>query len=479
LTNGASGSSTSFFEQTKGIVQTNTTTGYLGNYTIQPDASTPVGTTIFRDNTANATGLAAGVTILSNGILELSASSVSLPYSSRVRTARTSDTNYSLANITLGQGFSSINPNGTTIATTMTFAWPPSSVATNWYGPLLFGNAYGTSTGKLTLSGTMNLNGIQQQFYVFNGTTTNGSTAEIAGVIAGAAIEGSVLKSGPGTLRLSAKNTYTGVTWVDGGTLESSYIGLQYGNGSSTVGSTIELWPGSTYRYIGSGSQTYATLDLSRGSTTFKFDGAAGAYFPTMSLGVSTTLTGSANQNVICEISSLSDTGIMNLSGSNSWKISGLNPTRTTSTTVVSGSKLIISREDNGCTLGVGIVTVSAGATLEAVTGELQSGRVTYKGNLVLGTAGSGAVKAKYKIGNGPVKDGGATNATNLSFATVTNIVLSNSAIYNGPGEYILYKYTGTCTGFENLNITTNIAGRLVSHMRHDPTYKRIYVTLS
>jgi autotransporter-associated beta strand protein len=347
---------------------------------------------------------------------------------------------------------------------------------------MLFGTAYGTSTGKLTLSGPINLNGIDQEFYVFNGATASGSIAEISSVITGSTLAGALSKTGPGTLRLTNKNTYIGLTAVGEGVLESTYIGLQYGSGSSTVGASILVGAATTYRYIGSGSQTYATLDLSYGSNTFKFDGAAGAYFPTMSLGANTVLTGTANQNAICEVDVITGDYPLALSGSNSWKISGLHASRTAATTALSGSKLILSTDHvgSGFVLGTGVTTIKAGATLETATGEIQSGKAKYNGNLILGTAGSGAVKAKYKIGNGGVKDTASTKINgNLIFTAPTNLNLNNSTIFNSAGEYIIFKYTGTCTGFEYLNPTTNIAGRYVSHMRHDSTLKRIYVTLS
>lgn len=444
-----------------------------------------LGESILRDLTANGNGTGAYRIIIGGGtVYEMSASTfnrVQTDGANGFRASVNAEGGYPLSEVAKGAGFSSINPNGTNIVPLITFQpQTTTGVYTRWSGPLIMGTAKTTSIGRLRFTGGMNLNGTVQELYVFNGATGEGSIGEVSGVITGSTTAGILIKNGPGKLVLSAKNTYIGPTQVLSGTLEARYIGLQYGSGSSTVGGTISANTGSTYRYVGSGSQTYATLDLSSGSNTLLIDSAAGAYFATMSLGNSTIISGAANQNVICEVDKLSTTGNLNLSGSNSWKISGLNASRTANTTALSGSKLIISREDNTATLGSGTTTIGAGATLETVTGESQIGKAKYIGSLTLGTAGSGAIKAKYKIGNGAVRDTGATIINgNLTLTATTNLQLNNATIFNAPGEYIIFKYTGTCTGFEFLNPSTNVAGRLVSHMRHDPINKRIYVTLS
>ncbi len=124
------------------------------------------------------------------------------------------------------------------------------------------------SAGTLSVAGTGNLGNLANDVIISNGgtlavtgTTTfaNGRAFQIAGlstidvasattttlqgVIADGATAGSLVKSGTGTLLLSAANTYTGATDVNGGTLRAGSAGA-FGAGTSfsvASGATLDL----------------------------------------------------------------------------------------------------------------------------------------------------------------------------------------------------------------------------------------------
>lgn len=113
-----------------------------------------------------------------------------------------------------GGGFSRKTTGMMTVSANLTYG---TSAATEWVGAAYFGTAFGTQEGSVTFSGTQNLNGQTQTFYVFNGATTAGSSATISGKISGSGV---IVKDGPGKLTVSnATNDFTASVEVDDGTL--------------------------------------------------------------------------------------------------------------------------------------------------------------------------------------------------------------------------------------------------------------------
>lgn len=113
-----------------------------------------------------------------------------------------------------GGGFSRKTAGTMTVSANLTYG---TSAATEWVGTAYFGTAFGTQEGSVTFSGTQNLNGQTQTFYVFSGATTAGSSATISGKISGSGV---IVKDGPGKLTISdATNDFTASVEVDDGTL--------------------------------------------------------------------------------------------------------------------------------------------------------------------------------------------------------------------------------------------------------------------
>lgn len=65
-----------------------------------------------------------------------------------------------------------------------------------------------------------------------------------------------------------------------------------------------------------------------------------------------------------------------------------------------------------------------------------------------------------------------------LTFGVGSQVILSNSNIWGLAGQYVLFTYTGACTTFSNLTVTTTVTSRSVSSLQHDTANKRIIVTL-
>lgn len=116
------------------------------------------------------------------------------------------------------------------------------------FSPSVLGLNSPTSTGRLTFSNPINLNGATRTVRV------DKNVADLAGALTGAGA--GLTKTGTGTLQLSALNSYSGTTTISAGTLA---LGL---NGSFASSPTIT---------IGDAGSSGAVLDISAKSGTFAF----------------------------------------------------------------------------------------------------------------------------------------------------------------------------------------------------------------
>jgi hypothetical protein len=143
----------------------------------------------------------------SASILEITATQFTKAYGNTAGNVYLEDTS------TLGAGFSSFNTSGTAVTTSITFG--SGGPTSQWNGPMYFGTALGTSTGKLTMSGTLGLASTQttQTFHVFNGANAAGSSAQI-NLLRSIAVVGTktFIKSGPGSLYVVNGGNGTGPT---------------------------------------------------------------------------------------------------------------------------------------------------------------------------------------------------------------------------------------------------------------------------
>jgi autotransporter-associated beta strand protein len=148
------------------------------------------------------------------------------------------------------------------------------SGANSWAGAITIGASgarINSDAGSLTLTGGIATTIIQDVTFGGAGNTTV-STAAISG-------SGSVIKDGAGTLTLSAANTYSGATFVEGGTM---VVEESLGNSAVSVsnlgtilatdaaaafGGTVTINNEAIFAVGGNGSAGTATI---AGNTTFK-----------------------------------------------------------------------------------------------------------------------------------------------------------------------------------------------------------------
>ncbi len=100
---------------------------------------------------------------------------------------------------------------------------------------------------------------------------------------------GSVIKSGAGSLALSAVNTYTGTTAINGGTLQ---IGGAGSLGSGAYTNAISIASGATLQYSSSGAQTLSGVISGAGAVTKDTSSSS-----TLTLTGVNTYTGGTNVN--------------------------------------------------------------------------------------------------------------------------------------------------------------------------------------
>lgn len=121
-----------------------------------------------------------------------------------------------------GGGFSCLASISSTLTINMsiTFTQYSANSGTQWYGPLYFGNAFGTRSCRIKMTGTTWLfSSVNQVFHVYSGVNSsdNSSVAELATYITGT---GSLVKRGPGILVLSGSvNDFSGAVQIDAGRL--------------------------------------------------------------------------------------------------------------------------------------------------------------------------------------------------------------------------------------------------------------------
>jgi autotransporter-associated beta strand protein len=219
----------------------------------------------------------------------------------------------------------------------------------------------GFSTGAITFSGTVDLNGGTR-------TITNGVTTTFNNVIS----NGGFTKAGSGTLNLSGANTYTGGTTVNAGTLALGNNNVLADAGAVTVsGGTLS---------IAARSDTVGTVTLTSGSITGTTGVLSGSSYAVESGSISSILGG---------------TGALTKSTGGTVTLSAVN-TYTGATLVSAGTLLV-----NGA-LGNTAVTVDTDATIGG-TGSL-GGSLSFDGSALLQVVNLNdplAVTGTITFGNG------------------------------------------------------------------------------
>ena len=284
----------------------------------------------------------------------------------------------------------------------------------------------------------------------FDVTSTNNETR--SGVISGT---GSLTKTGSGTLILDAINTYTGDTFINGGTVSETSnqsLGPQPTLGSSAYavhlanGTTLQEFVSSTgtNRQIELVSGT-ATLDIGSGFTQQRDGLIYGAGGLTKN-GVGTLILTNANTYSGGTIINSGHLQVNNTSGSG---------TGTGAVTVNSGGTLSGEPTATGFTTPgtiSGAVTVNSGGQID-----VRSGGTFSFGGLALN---AGAI-TNFQLGTlttTPVINITGTNT--LSLAGLSTINIANFAGGIAAGIYHLIDYTGTAlTDLSNLQLGSTAGG--------------------
>ncbi|MBL9082851.1 MAG: autotransporter-associated beta strand repeat-containing protein, partial [Planctomycetales bacterium] len=273
----------------------------------------------------------------------------------------------------------------------------------------------------------------QRTVNVLDNTNTGADYAIISGVLSGAG--GGLRKIGGGILALTAANTYTGVTAVEGGTLRVTSLGNS-GNAPNTATSVgisgtamdntnaITLGTGTTggiLQYVGSGETTNRRIRLnSTGTNQLHADGS-GAW----------VLTDLANDMV---------------TGARTLALRGSN---------VAGNMITSQLSDNGGALSI---TVDGGATWILTNSNNYTGTTTVSAG-ALGIGHDSAIGAGLTVGNGNVfaynADRTLTNALTLT-SNATNGWMGNySLTFNGVNTM-----TGTTSSLTLTTINSISAGK-------------------
>ena len=317
-------------------------------------------------------------------------------------------------------------------------------------GTLTIGNNGGTTAavfqGNIALSNNLTI----------NSTGTTGTTTLNTGIVSGA---GNLTKTGPTTLTLSAANTYTGVTTIDSGTLNSATIAAintasGIGKGSA-LGSAADLvFGGGILQYNGGSAATTnrlftigdangltAFLDSSNGTAanTLSFTGTGAIAFGS-SGARALTLTGSnTGANTFAPILGDGTGGAtaLNKTGNGAWTLTGIN--------TYSGTT----------TVSAGTLTVSGSGTL----GNGSSPLIMGGGTLDLGSTTNRTVGAVNLAAQSTIQTGSLTAtsyaATNPFGVNGTNTTVTVTASLLGSGVAL----TKTGDGILNLSGTNSYSG--------------------
>jgi autotransporter-associated beta strand protein len=192
-----------------------------------------------------------------------------------------------------------------------TIANPTAYMGAGWTKVQLVGNAgFGSSTSVFTLP--IDTNG-------FNFTVDTNNPATLSGVISSSTGTGGLIKSGTGTLTLSAQNTYTGPTTINAGVLQ-----IASGNNRLPVGTAVTL-----------ANAAGAALNLNNLSQTIGTLSGGGPSGGNVMLGSGTLTVGNSSSTTYSGVISGTN-GKLVKTGSGALTLTGAN-TYTGNTTVLGG----------------------------------------------------------------------------------------------------------------------------------------------
>lgn len=238
--------------------------------------------------TAGALGAASGTTLPTNSPLVLAGGQLlSSGNFTRNLVATATPGNANEVNWTAGGGFAA---NASKLVVAIGGTGSPTALMWGSGGFLPTGNLIlnsATALSEVEWRNSIDLNAAARTIQVDDNSATLADFATITGVISGS---GGVIKSGSGTLQMTAANTFTGTMAVTAGTLTVNSLGNSATPGAGTsVGSStdanlaanaVTLGNGSTgagiLQYVGSGetSDRMIRLNTTTGSTQIHADGS-------------------------------------------------------------------------------------------------------------------------------------------------------------------------------------------------------------
>jgi autotransporter-associated beta strand protein len=329
-----------------------------------------------------------------------------------------------------GGGFSSTAAGGLNVSANLTFSTTLANSATQWIGTMYLGNSYGTSVGKVTLSGTLTL-AATQIFYV-NSLAGGGLSAEITGAIGST---GGLTKQGSGTLQLSAANGYSGATLISTGALRiygatgaiNSSSGVTVSNGAALELDTVTTAVSRAITLNGTGITNTGALRNVAGTNT---------YSGLITLGMSgTTIYADAGTLNITNVGTIAGAGFnLNFAGDGNIAVTSIIGTTTGTVTKTDAGTLTLT----GANTFTGNTYPNGGSILINNASALQNSTVVHDstGSITFGTA----ITATTLGGLSSSTSGNtiALTNTNASPAGVTLSIGNNNATTS---------YAGTFTG--------------------------------
>jgi fibronectin-binding autotransporter adhesin len=218
----------------------------------------------------------------------------------------------------IGAGFAARN--GINITTALTFN--TTTPTTNWFGPLYFGNAFGTATGKITMTGVLALGtgATAQTFHVFNGSAARINTLNNNN----GSGTGTFIKAGPGPLYVVSGNQSAGGSAI----IRVSEGAFEVGPTTTNIITAIEIPSGATNAVVRHEASAAAAVcpafDLVP-AANFTLEAAAtlGAFSVSNALDIGSntvTLSGSGTGNKASE--SGNGTGKYVKTGTGTWSLS-------------------------------------------------------------------------------------------------------------------------------------------------------------
>jgi autotransporter-associated beta strand protein len=286
-----------------------------------------------------------------------------------------------------------------------------------------------------------------------------GTTTTLQGVIANGASTGSLVKSGDGTLLLSAANTYGGATTVNAGTLRAGNANALPGGSAFTV---------ATGAFLDLNGFNAVTGSLA-GAGTVTNGGATAIALTSGGNNTSTVFSGVIQNGVNAMSFVKNGTGNLDLSGINTY---------TGATTVNAGTLSV-----NGSVASSAMTTINAGGTLggTGTVGETtinggalapgnSIGTLTVQGNLTFTAAST------YMVQISPA----AADRTNVSGVATLGGATVNAAFDAGTyiaKQYTIINATGGVSGTFGTLVNSNLPANFTSKLSYDPN--NVYLDLA